>query len=257
MVHTMNDSCRELYSRVAWVTGSSRGIGAAVARELAAAGAKVAVHGRDAAAAGAVARGLPAAMVVLGDVTRASEVDRMRDEIEAELGPIDIVVANAGGNLAPPAPLESMSEESFRRTVDLNLTATFLTLRAVLPGMKRRGRGTIVTVSSAAGRRPSPHSPIAYAAAKAGIELLTQDAAAQAGPSGVRCVCVAPETILTENNQQRIPADVQARLIEQHPIRRLGMPEDVARAVRFLVSDDASWITGITLDVAGGATMVR
>jgi 3-oxoacyl-[acyl-carrier protein] reductase len=123
--------------------------------------------------------------------------------------------------------------------------------------MKQQGRGVVVTISSSAGRRASAQSPIAYAAAKAGIELLTQDVAMQAGPSGVRCVCVAPETILTEKNQQRIPSDVQARLLEQHPLRRLGTPEDIARAVRFLVSDAAGWITGITLDVAGGATTVR
>jgi 3-oxoacyl-[acyl-carrier protein] reductase len=256
----MNDSSRELLGRVAWVTGSSRGIGAAIARALAAAGAKVAVHGRDRGAAEAVAReisGTAEAMVVLGDVTRGADVDRMRDEIEARLGPLDIVVANAGGNLAPPAPLEAISVEGFRTTVELNLTATFLTLRAVLPGMKARKRGVIVTVSSAAGRRASAYSPIAYAAAKAGIELLTQDVAAQAGPSGIRAICIAPETILTENNQQRIPADVQTRLIGEHPIRRLGTPDDVARAVCFFVSDQAGWITGITVDVAGGATMVR
>src|SRR4051812_22369115 len=102
----MNDSRKELHGRVAWVTGSSRGIGAAIARELASAGAKVAVHGRDEAAARAVASEL-SAHVVLGDVTRAADVDRMRDEIERALGPIEIVVANAGGNLAPPAALES------------------------------------------------------------------------------------------------------------------------------------------------------
>jgi 3-oxoacyl-[acyl-carrier protein] reductase len=238
------------------VTGSSRGIGAAIARELSAAGAKVAVHGRDEAAARRVAAEL-SGHVVLGDVTRGADVERMRDEIERGLGPIDIVVANAGGNLAPPAPLESLSEESFRRTVDLNLTSTFLTLRAVLPGMKERRRGVIVTLSSSAGRRANARSPIAYAAAKAGIELLTQDVAMEAGPFGIRAVCIAPETILTENNQQRIPADVQTRLIAEHPLRRLGTPEDIARAVRFFVSDDASWITGITVDVAGGATMVR
>lgn len=256
----MTDS---LSGRVAWVTGSSRGIGAAIARELAAAGARVAVHGRDAAAAENVAReidvaaGVPRTLVVLGDVTRADDVKRMHDEIETELGPIEIVVANAGGNLAPPAPLESLSEDGFRRTVELNLVATFLTLKAVLPGMKARKRGVIVTISSAAGRRASAQSPIAYAAAKAGIELMTQDVAAQAGPDGIRCVCIAPEAILTENNQRRIPADVQAKMIGEHPIRRLGTPEDVARAVRFFASDDAGWITGITVDIAGGATMVR
>lgn len=245
------------------MTGSSRGIGAAIARQLAAAGARVAVHGRDAAAAEAVASaidvaaGVPRTLVVLGDVTHAEDVERMHGEIETELGPIEILVANAGGNVAPPAPLESLSVDGFRRTVELNLVATFLTLRAVLPGMKARKRGVIVTISSAAARRASAHSPIAYGAAKAGIELMTQDVAAQAGPDGIRCVCIAPETILTENNQRRIPDDVKTRMIGEHPIRRLGTPEDVAQAVRFFASDEAGWITGFTVDIAGGATMVR
>ena len=138
----------------------------------------------------------------------------------------------------------------------MNLTATFLTIRSVLPGMKARGRGCIITMSSAAARRPHPGSPVAYAAAKAGIELLTKDLAAQAGPFGVRAACIAPETILTERNQQQIPADVQETLVMTHPIRRLGTPEDVAEAALFLASDGASWISGIVLDVAGGSVLV-
>ena len=112
-------------------------------------------------------------------------------------------------------------------------------------------------MSSSAGRRAHPRSPIPYAAAKAAIESLTQSVAAQAGPYGIRANCVAPETILTERNQARIPEAVQAQLVEAHPIRRLGTPEDVARAALFLASEDAAWITGVILDVAGGATMVR
>jgi 3-oxoacyl-[acyl-carrier protein] reductase len=123
--------------------------------------------------------------------------------------------------------------------------------------MKQRGRGCIITMSSSAGRRAHPRSPIPYAAAKAGIELLTQDVAAQAGPHGVRVVCIAPETILTARNKQRIPEAQQTELAANHPIRRLGTPADVANAALFLASDDAAWITGIVLDVAGGATMVR
>jgi 3-oxoacyl-[acyl-carrier protein] reductase len=94
-----------------------------------------------------------------------------------------------------------------------------------------------------------------YAAAKAGIQLLTQELAAQVGPFGIRANCIAPETILTERNQQRIPAELKPELVEQHPIKRLGTPEDVAQAALFLASDQAAWITGIIIDVAGGAVL--
>ena len=137
--------------------------------------------------------------------------------------------------------------------MDGNLTATFLTIKSVLPGMKERRSGSILTMSSSAGRRAHPRSPVPYAAAKAGIELMTQDIAAQAGPHNVRVNCIAPETILTERNTQRIPDAQKADLVDAHPIRRLGTPEDVARAALFLTSDDAAWIhEGIILDVAGG-----
>jgi 3-oxoacyl-[acyl-carrier protein] reductase len=125
-----------------------------------------------------------------------------------------------------------------------------------LPGMKRRGRGVVITMSSAAARRPTERSPLAYAAAKSGIELLTKELALQAGPYGIRVNCLAPETILTERNLRQIPADVQEQLCATHPIRRLGTPEDVAEAAVFLASDHSSWITGITVDVAGGSVLV-
>jgi 3-oxoacyl-[acyl-carrier protein] reductase len=122
--------------------------------------------------------------------------------------------------------------------------------------MKHRRRGTIVTMSSAASRRPTAQSPIAYAAAKAGLEALTKAVALQAGPSGVRINCIAPETILTERNQMQIPPDVQEQLRLSHPTRRLGTPEDVAQAALFLASDRSDWISGITVDVAGGSVLV-
>jgi 3-oxoacyl-[acyl-carrier protein] reductase len=250
-----------LRDRVALVTGSSRGIGATIARRFAAEGARVAIHGRDAAALKAVHAQIEGAggrvVQVLADLTRGDEVDAMRRRVEAALGPIDILVANAGASLTPAGqPVEEITEEGWRASMDANLTATFLTLKSVLPGMKQRGRGSIVTLSSAAARRPHERSPVPYAVAKAGVQLLTQDVAAQAGPFGVRANCIAPETILTERNLQEIPPGVREMLVPQHPIRRLGTPEDVAEAALFLASDASGWITGVVLDVAGGAVMV-
>jgi 3-oxoacyl-[acyl-carrier protein] reductase len=249
-----------LEGKVALVTGSSRGIGAAIAHLFAQHGARVAVHGRDLAALSAVRADIERAggqaIQVAADVTKFAEIERMRRQIEGELGPIDILVANAGGSFTKPRPIEETSEEGWRASVDGNLTATFLTIKSILPGMKQRKAGNIITMSSAAARRPHPQSPIPYAAAKAGIQMLTQHLATQVGPFGIRVNCIAPETILTERNHQRIPDAQQQALVDQHPIRRLGTPEDVARATRFLASDDADWITGIVLDVAGGAVMV-
>ena len=250
-----------LTNKVAWVTGSSRGIGAAIAKLFAQQGARVAVHGRDESAITAVRSEIEhsggRAVQVMGDVTRFADLEGMRRQIEESLGPIDVLVANAGGSFTPPGPIELTSEEGWHASVDGNLTATFLTIKSVLPGMKERRTGCIITMSSSAGRRPHPRSPIPYAAAKAGLELMTQDVAAQAGPYNVRVNCIAPETILTERNKERIADAQQRQLADLHPIKRLGTPEDVARAALFLASDDATWITGIVLDVAGGATMVR
>jgi 3-oxoacyl-[acyl-carrier protein] reductase len=248
-----------LKGKVALVTGSSRGIGAAIARRFAREGAKVAVHGRDRAALSAVREEIEQAggqaIQVEGDVTRFPDIETMRDRIEQELGPVEILVANAGGSLTAPEPIEKITEEGWRASVDANLTATFLTIKSFLPGMKARESGNIITLSSTAARRPHPNSPVPYAAAKAGIILFTQDLAAQAGPHGIRANCIAPETILTERNAQRIPEALQRDLLDLHPIKRLGTPEDIATAALFLASADSGWITGIVLDVAGGALM--
>ncbi|HEV2673000.1 MAG TPA: SDR family NAD(P)-dependent oxidoreductase [Aliidongia sp.] len=249
-----------LKNKIALVTGSSRGIGAAIARRFAAEGARVAVHGRDGAARAQVLREIRerggTAIEVEGDVTSFAAIEALRTTIEARLGPVEILVANAGGNATPPGPLEEISEAGWRASIDGNLTATFLTLKSFLPGMKARRAGSIVTLSSAAARKPPIGAPIAYACAKAGIILLTQDAAAQVGPDGIRVNCIAPETILTDRNRQRIPAATQEMLVGTHPLRRLGTPEDVAEAALYLASPQSGWVSGIVLDVAGGAVMV-
>jgi 3-oxoacyl-[acyl-carrier protein] reductase len=250
----------ELQGRIALVTGSSRGIGAAIARLFAARGATVIVHGRDADAVGAVAADIEEAggraLAAIADLTNYEQIEAMRDLIEQRLGPVDILIANAGGSTVRPGPLEDIAEADWRESVDANLTSTFLTIKAFLPGMKQRHSGSIVTMSSAAARRPTPQSPMAYAAAKGGIEVLTRELAAQAGPYGIRVNCLAPETILTERNQQQIPETLQEQLRHSHPVQRLGTPKDVAQAALFLASDHSSWISGVTLDIAGGSVLV-
>jgi 3-oxoacyl-[acyl-carrier protein] reductase len=250
----------ELDGRVALVTGSSRGIGAAIARLFAERGALVVVHGRDADAVRTVVADIEKsgghALATIADLTRYHEIEAVRDLIEQHLGPVDILVANAGGSTVRPGPLEDITEADWRGSVDANLTATFLTIKAFLPGMGQHHHGTIITMSSAAARRPTPHSPLAYAAAKAGIEVLTKALAAQAGPDGVRVNCLAPETILTERNQRQIPEATQDQLRRTHPLQRLGTPDDVAHAALFLASDHSSWISGTTVDIAGGSVLV-
>ena len=250
----------ELTNKTALVTGSSRGIGAAIARTFAANGAFVILHGRDAdalqAVSGEIHNAGGRASIYTADLTDPSQIESMRLEIDAECGPVDILVANAGGSFARPGLIEEIDPAEWNASIAGNLTATFLTVRAFLPGMKARGSGNIITLSSAAARKPYPVAPVPYAAAKAGVQIFTQDLAAQAGPFGIRANCIAPETILTERNLNNIPADRQEMLRQQHPLPRLGRPEDVSEAALYLASDRSSWVTGVILDIAGGAVLV-
>lgn len=249
-----------LEGQVALVTGSSRGIGAAIATLFARHGARVVLHGRDTDALASVRARIASAagevFTTTADLTKFDQIEAMRLQIEELAGPVDILVANAGGSPMRPSAIEDITEADWRLSIDTNLTATFLTIKSFLPGMKERGQGNIVTMSSAAARRPNAASPVAYAAAKAAIELLTKDIAAQAGPFGIRANCISPETIMTDRNQQQIPAEIQLSLIDSHPIRRLGTPQDVAEAALFLAAGAAGWISGVVLDVAGGSVLL-
>ncbi len=249
-----------LNDKVALVTGSSRGIGAAIAMLFARQGAKVVLNGRDLSALSSVQTKIERdggnVKRVAADVTKFAEIEAMRRQVEREFGPVDILVANAGGSPTAPGPLEEITEEGWRAGVDSNLTATFLTIKSVLPGMKERRVGNIITLSSAAARQPHAMAPIPYAAAKAGIQMLTKILAIQVGPFGIRVNCISPETILTERNQQWIPQDRKQAMAQAHPLERLGTPDDVAHAALFLASDESAWITGVVLDVNGGSMMV-
>jgi len=252
----------DLAGRVAVITGSSKGMGAATARLLAANGARVVVNGRDEQAVEGTVRGIRdaggEATGVALDVTDPGAAGHLRAEAERAYGPVDLLGAFVGGSPQPPGPTAAIALEDWRATIDANATATFLTLKALLPGMTERGRGAVVTMASAAARLASGGSigaPTAYATAKAAVVRLTQEVAKEVGPHGVRVNCVAPSTILTERLRERIPEDRKQQMTRMHPLGRLGVPEDVARAVLFLMSDSSSWITGVTLDIAGGQIM--
>ena len=152
--------------------------------------------------------------------------------------------------------MHELSEDEWHSTIDGNLTATFLTMKTFRPGMIGRRGGSIVTMASSAGRTPTPATPAPYAAAKAGIVMLTRHVASQVGQYGVRVNCLSPSTVLTERTSRQMPDDTKQRFTALHPLGRLGEPKDVAEAACFLASDSASWLTGVVLDVAGGAVMV-
>ena len=249
----------DLADKVAVVTGGSGGIGAATCRLLAANGAKVAVNGRDQSRIDAVVDGIRTAggeaVGVAADCTDLGAVEHLRQQVEQAFGPAEVLAAFVGGGRARPGPVAEVPEEDCRSTVDGSLTATFLTLKSFLPGMLQRGRGAILTMASSAARLPGLGAPAPYMAAKAGVVMLTRQVASEAGPHGVRANCVAPHTILTEQVERVAPQEWRERMAAAIPLGRLGTPEDVALAAVFLASDSASWLTGVTLDVAGGFVM--
>jgi 3-oxoacyl-[acyl-carrier protein] reductase len=249
----------DLAGKVAVVTGGSGGIGAATCRLLAANGARVAVNGRDQARIDTVVEAIRAAggqaIGVAGDCTDLAAVDGIRQRVEQDLGPAEVLAAFVGGGRAQPGPVADVPEEDWRSTVDGSLTATFLTLKSFLPGMIERGRGAIVTMASSAARLPGLGAPAPYVAAKAGVVMLTRQIASEVGRHGIRVNCLAPHTILTEQIQRRAPEEWRQKMAAAIPLGRLGTPEDVALAALFLASDSASWLTGVTLDVAGGYVM--
>jgi 3-oxoacyl-[acyl-carrier protein] reductase len=253
----------DLAGKVAVVTGSSQGIGAATCRLLAANGAKVVLNGRDPAAlhetVTKIRRDGGEATGVAGDVAQPDALERLREETERTYGPTDVLGAFVGGGGPPPGPTAQITPEQWEAAIRGNLTVTFLTLRCFMPGMVERGRGAIVTVASTAARFAGGErigAPTGYAVAKAGVVRLTREVAKEVASDGVRVNCVSPATILTERLEQMVPEDRKAQLTAMYPIGRLGTPEDVACAALFLFSDCSSWITGVTLDVAGGQIMV-
>jgi 3-oxoacyl-[acyl-carrier protein] reductase len=248
----------DLNGRVAVVTGGSRGIGAATARLLADAGAAVAIVGRDEQALAGVAAEIEAdggrALSLVADCTHEDQVQRFAVTVAEQLGVPDIVMPFAGG-AGMPVPTAEETAEHWRSVLESDLTSMFMTTSAFLPAMIDHGRGSIVTMSSAAARQPA-QSNAAYAAAKAGVIAFTRHLASELGPSGIRVNCLSPSAVENERMRTWMSQEARDQLGATFPLRRIGRPEDVARAALFLASDEASWITGVTLDVAGGKIIV-
>ena len=250
-------SYSDLRGRIAYVTGGSSGIGAGTSRALAAAGVRVGVGGRSEAAIDGVVRAIREAggeaVAAPADCTSASALAAARDQVQRALGPVDVLVAFAGGG-GEPAPSLAMDEAKWRAVVDGNLTATFLTIQAFAPAMVDRRRGAIVTMASSAGRLPGLASA-PYAAAKAAVVMLTGHLAKELGPQGVRVNCVAPSAVMNQR-LARVPEEKLREIAAGFPLGRIGQPDDVAAATLYLASDASSWITGVTLDISGGRVIV-
>jgi 3-oxoacyl-[acyl-carrier protein] reductase len=248
----------DLAGKVAVVTGGSRGIGAETARALAENGVSVAVVGRDEAAIATTVDEIIVhggqAVGIAADCTVEEDLTQLGLSVESRLGPVDILAVFAGGN-GMPVPTEAETGTHWREVIESDLTSTFLTVSTFLPGMITRRSGVIITMSSAAGRQAA-QSAAAYAAAKAGVVAFSRHLAGEHARDGIRVNCIAPSAIENDRMRSWVSEDDRKALGATFPLGRIGQPYDVAAAALFLASSASSWITGMTLDIAGGKVML-
>ncbi len=249
-----------LLDHIALITGAANGIGRATSIQMAHEGAKVILVDVDRAGLASLAEQLGASAIASdSDIfTAQGRAQAMARAIEA-FGAPDILVNCVGGSTKLPRsdlPLDEMTEEQWDATIDFNLKGTFVCCRDLVPHMKKQGKGAIVSLSSVSGRGITPESGVAYATAKAGLIGFTRRLAVELAPSGIRCNAVAPGYVLTERIRDRLwnPAGEagQAELRRRIPLARLAQPQEVASVISFLASDEASYLTGVTVDCNGG-----
>jgi NAD(P)-dependent dehydrogenase (short-subunit alcohol dehydrogenase family) len=257
----------DLSGRTAIVTGGGTGIGKAISVQLARAGADIILASRDPSHLGMAAQEISEigrkCLTIQADVGNPDQVQNLIHTTLKEMGRIDILVNNAGGNFTPdgrpPAKrIEDVAEEEWDFIVDTNLKSVFLVSRAVVPSMKEKHYGRIITISSLVGRVGIPFITLPYGTAKAGVIGFTRILAHQLGPFGITVNTVAPGYILSgprieELWEERKKAGIKDQVIDSIAVKRLGKPEDVTGAVVFLASEEAAYITGSTIDVFGGA----
>jgi NAD(P)-dependent dehydrogenase (short-subunit alcohol dehydrogenase family) len=236
---------RRFDGKTALVTGGARGIGRAIAERLAAEGARVAVADLELEAAQTCADRL-GCLAVRCDVTDDDSVRAAVDTTVRDLGALDVLVNNAGQGSG--VPFDEGTDEHWRQQLDLNLFGAVRCTRAALPHLLR-SRGNVVSVGSINGM--AAFGDIAYSTAKAGLQNLVKNLTTRYAPEGLRFNVVAPGTIRTRNWDGR-ESELRALAEQLYPLRRVGEPSDIAAAVAFLASDDASWISGIVLPVEGG-----
>jgi dehydrogenase/reductase SDR family protein 4 len=244
----MNDA---LDGKVALVTGASRGIGAAIARELAAAGATVALAGRDEGTLTEVAGSLPrgTSLAVAADMAKTSDLERLVDRVVKELGGLDVLVNNAGF-LPDAKQIYNVDLEEWQHVIDVNLRAPWYLSKLAHPHMRARGGGAILNVASTSGL----HHDIglgAYGISKAGVVMLTEVCAKEWARDKIRVNCIAPGIVKTQLAGSIIEY-LQTRNVKPNPMNLFGEPEDIARLVRFLVTDESRFITGSTIRIDGG-----
>ena len=246
----------KLKDHVAIVTGGARGIGKTIALTFLREGAKVAIIDSDKERLEILKKEInkenEEAIVIPCDITKGSEVNGRVDEVRKRFGRIDILVNNAG--IIRRGTIETVTEEDWDRVIEVNLKGTFNCCKAVAGIMKQQGYGKIINVSSIAGKMGDITSAPGYGSSKAGIDALTKTLARQLAPYGINVNGVSPHAIETEMSAQW-SEERRKEIIASIPLGRLGKPDDVANAVLFLASDEASFITGEILDVNGGALM--
>ena len=249
-----------LENRIAIVTGAARGMGYAIAKALFQEGAKVAIVDIDENAVKAAAQELdPEATSVIGrsvDVSNKSQVTEFVREVKSLWGQIDILVNNAGGALHTPHQLEDIEEKHWDLVVNVNLKGAFLFCQAVIPSMAELGKGSIINMSALAGHWRASLAGVQYTAAKAGLEGLNRQLAYDWGKAGIRVNAVAPTVTMTGDRIRSLwdgkSKSDQEKVLAAIPLGRLGTPEEVASVVVFLASDESAYVTGITVDIAGG-----
>ena len=251
----MKQNSKKLAGKVAVVTGASKGIGAAIAKELAAEGAAVVVNyssskaGGEKVAADIAARG-GKAVAVQANVSKQKEIENLFAKAKKAFGRVDILVNNAG--IYEFSPLEKVTEEHFHKHFDLNVLGLLLASQAAAAQFDGSG-GSIINISSVVSTLAIPESAV-YSGTKGAVDAITRSLASELGPRGIRVNAIRPGMVETEGTHSAGIAESEMRkqVETQTPLRRIGQPQDIAGIAAFLASDDSSWITGETFVVSGG-----